>query len=78
MLDNLYELIDNNYGDNTFFMGLAFKFETGIAIIDKYFADDIDDGFILEWVSFIDIEKPVSVICKDIIELKTAIGECAF
>lgn len=78
MLDQLFELIDEKYGDHTFFMGLAFKFEKGIAIIDKHFADDIDDGFAVEWVSFIDIEQPVAVICKDVAELKTVIEELAF
>jgi hypothetical protein len=71
MLDKLFELIDENYGSDTFFIGLAFKFEKGIAMIDKHFADDIDNGFVVEWVSFIDIEKPVTVICKDIPELHT-------
>lgn len=75
MLDQLFELIDKQYGDNSFFMGLTFKFETGIAIIDKYFADDIDDGFVLEWVSFVEIEQPVTVICKDNEELRKALKE---
>lgn len=78
MLDRLFELIDGDYGSEAFFMGLAFKFEKGIAIIDKHFSDDIDDGFVVEWVSFVDIEQPVSVICKDVAELKTLIAELAF
>lgn len=71
MLDKLFELIDEYYDSDTIFIGLAFKFEKGIAMIDKHYADNIDDGFVVQWVSFIDIEKPVSVICKNTSELHT-------
>ncbi|OBZ12121.1 hypothetical protein A8L34_16085 [Bacillus sp. FJAT-27264] len=77
MLDKLFELIDKSYGRDTFFMGLAFKFDKGIAMIDKHFAENIDDGYVVEWVSFVDIEKPVSVICEDISELYTLLRELA-
>jgi hypothetical protein len=77
MLDQLFEKIDERYGADTFFMGLAFKFERGIALIDKHFADDIDDGFIVEFVSFVDIEKPASVVCKDAAELHILLKELA-
>lgn len=77
MLDNLFELIDQHYGDKTFFMGLAFKFETGIAIVDYRATDDSKEGYVVDWVSFIDIEKHVSALCDTLEELKTAIEEFA-
>ncbi|WP_018884215.1 hypothetical protein [Paenibacillus massiliensis] len=77
MLDNLFEMLDEVYGKATLFMGLAFKFETGIAIIDKHSGQGVTDGFIIDWVSFGDIEQYVSVICKDMDELKEVIREFA-
>ncbi|ALA07138.1 hypothetical protein SECTIM467_8 [Brevibacillus phage SecTim467] len=77
MLDKLFEMIDEKYGNNTFFMGLAFKFHNGIAIIDKYFSDEIEDGFVVEFASYIDTEPPVSVVLKDKEELHTFLKEVA-
>lgn len=77
MLDNLFDMLDKAHGKAALFMGLAFKFETGIAIIDKHSGQGITDGFIIDWVSFGDIEQYVSVICKDIEELKEVIKEFA-
>jgi hypothetical protein len=77
MLDKLFELIDEKYGSDTFFVGLAFKFKNGIAMIDKYFDDEIEDGFIVEFVSFNEIEPPVSVVLKDEEELHKLLKEIA-
>lgn len=77
MLDKLFELIDEKYGNDTFFVGLAFKFKKGIAIIDKYFDDDIDDGFVVEFVSYDEDEHPVSVILKNEEELYKLLKEIA-
>jgi len=78
MLDGLYEQIFNLYDKNIFYMGVAFKFEKGIAIIDKYFDDEIEDGYIIEWTSFVDAEHALAITCKNLEELKAVIDECAF
>ncbi|MWV43103.1 hypothetical protein GRF59_05620 [Paenibacillus sp. HJL G12] len=77
MLDHLFQKIDGSYGEDAFFMGLAFKFEKGIAIIDKHFDEEIADGFILEWVSFMEMAHPISVVCKDTDELFLILKEVA-
>jgi hypothetical protein len=77
MLDKLFELIDEKYGSDTFFVGLAFKFKNGIAMVDKYFDDEIDDGFIVEFVSYNEIEPPASVVLKDEKELHKFLKEFA-
>ncbi|WP_151734125.1 hypothetical protein [Paenibacillus tengchongensis] len=77
MLDELNEWIKTDYGSATRFMGLAFKFKRGIALIDHYTAEDDFAGFKLEWVSFADKEDTASVICMNKEELQFILKELA-
>lgn len=77
MLDKVFELMDEEYGSDTFFVGLAFKFKNGIAFVDKYFDDEIDDGFVIEYVSYNENEPPVLAIAKDEEELHKLLKEIA-
>jgi len=77
MLDNLYRKIGDHYQKDALFMGLAFKFEKGIAIVDKHTDDEFGEGFIVEWVSFNEVSYPFSVICKDLNEVFIILQEVA-
>ncbi len=78
VLDYLFDKIDEICEEKAFYMGLAFKFDKGIAIIDYHLNDSGDEiGYILDWVSYQDNEQPASVKCSDMEELKAAIAEFA-
>ncbi|CCF16579.1 hypothetical protein BLGI_4548 [Brevibacillus laterosporus GI-9] len=76
MLDSLFEQMNSTYGRDTEFMGLAFRFKKGIAIIDFH-----NDGnvakYIVEFVSFIEHEPPISKVVENKDELHTLILELA-
>ncbi|MBR2570087.1 MAG: hypothetical protein IKE34_12990 [Paenibacillus sp.] len=77
MLDHILEQVDKLCDGDINFIGLMFRFSAGIAIIDKYFDEHIDDGFIVEWVSFDDSESAISVVCKDVDELHAILQKVA-
>jgi hypothetical protein len=46
-------------------------------MIDRYFDVEGGNGYVVEFVSFIDIEQPVSVVLKDKEELRKLLIEIA-
>ncbi|MBM7110381.1 hypothetical protein SAM19_03784 [Brevibacillus laterosporus] len=76
MLDSLFKQITSTYGRDTDFMGLAFRFKKGIAIIDIH-NDGSEAEYIVEFVSFVEHEPPISKVVKNKDELHTLILELA-
>jgi len=58
-------------------MGLAFRFKKGIVVIDIYENSQQEEGYTIEFVSFIEHEPPVFVIVKNKEELYIVIQELA-
>ncbi|QDX93956.1 hypothetical protein EEL30_17655 [Brevibacillus laterosporus] len=77
MLDNLCKQMYCTYGRDTDFMGLAFRFKKGIAIVDIHIDGEYEDGYVVEFVSFVEHEPPVFKIVKNKEELHTLIQEFA-
>ncbi|MGG3129115.1 MULTISPECIES: hypothetical protein [Brevibacillus] len=77
LLDNLCKQITSSFGQDTYFMGLAFRFKKGIVMTDIYVNSQQKAEYTLEFVSFIEHEPPVYVIVKSKEELYRVIQELA-